>query len=204
MKSNETARKPVIGLIGGIGSGKSFVAEELARRGGFVISGDRLGHAALREPEIHQEVVRRFGTEIVAADGTIDRRQLGTQVFADSAQRRALEEIVHPWIGRRIEEEIDKAGAAADAAFIVLDAAILLEAGWSEVCDRIVFVDAPRDVRLRRLDEQRGWDAKEIEAREAAQMSMTEKKKRADFVVDNSGSAEQTARQVENLLRQVI
>jgi dephospho-CoA kinase len=192
---------PVIGLIGGIGSGKSRIAEVFARHGAKVISGDQLGHEGLRQPEIIARVADRFGTEVLDEQGNVNRRRLGALVFADPAKRRALEELVFPWIERRLEEEIAAAQADPKVKLIVFDAAVLLEAGWNKRCDGVVYVHAPRAVRLARLAGQRGWSAKEVEARENAQMSLTEKVTRADAVVDNSGSPEELEAQVQNLLR---
>ena len=195
-----SARKPVIGLLGGMGSGKSSVAAEFARHGGKVIAADQLGHEALRQPDIMDAVVKHFGADIVMPDSSIDRKKLGAKVFADQAERAALEKLVHPWITRRIEEEIAKADAQDEVRFIVLDAAIMLEAGWNNVCDWLVYIDVPREQRLERLARQRGWSEKEVRARERAQMSLEEKQRRADFTIDNSGSPEQTVRQVAELV----
>jgi dephospho-CoA kinase len=194
--------KPVVGLIGGIGSGKSRVAEAFARHGAFVISGDRLGHEALRQPDIIERVARQFGREVLDEQGKVNRRRLGALVFADPAQLRALEELVFPSIERRFAEEIALGQADAKAVLIVFDAAVLLEAGWNKRCDWVVYVHAPREVRLARLAGQRGWSAKEVAAREKAQMSLTEKVTRADYVVDNSGSAQELESQIISLLRQ--
>jgi dephospho-CoA kinase len=193
--------KPVVGLIGGIGSGKSQVAVALVRHGAYLISGDQLGHEALRQPDIKAQVVQRFGPEIVDEQDNISRRRLGALVFADAGQRRALEELVFPWIERRIGEEIARARTDPNIALIILDAAIMLEAGWSKCCNRLVYVHTPRAVRLARLAGQRGWSAKEVAARENAQMSLTDKVTRADYVVDNSGPPEELERQVKDLLR---
>jgi dephospho-CoA kinase len=125
---------------------------------------------------------------------------MGAVVFADSEERRKLETIVHPYIKRRLAEEVAAAQSDAKVAVIVVDAAIMLEAGWSGACDRIVFVDAPRAVRLQRLAQQRGWTGKELEAREDAQMPLGEKRARSDAVIDNSGAAERVQEQVEQLL----
>src|SRR5689334_1195329 len=97
-----TASPPVVGLIGGMGSGKSLVAEVFCRRGATLISGDQLGHEALRQPEIYSEVVRRWGTGVLEPDGAISRRRLAAIVFGDPKERRALETLVFPWITRRI------------------------------------------------------------------------------------------------------
>jgi dephospho-CoA kinase len=196
-------RKPVIGIIGAPGSGKSSVAAEFAKHGGRIIAGDVLGHEALMQSEIRQQVIEHFGKEIIAVDGSINRKKLGAKVFADVTERRALETLVHPYIERRIAEEIDQANKAVNVAFIVLDAAIMLETGWNNVCDKLVYIDVPRATRLDRLVQQRGWSEKEVAARESAQMSLTDKLSKADFVVDNSGTGEQTAQQVRNLLQEL-
>ena len=193
--------KPVIGLVGGIGSGKSVVAAALARHGGFVIAGDVLGHEALRQPDIRDRVGQRWGREVLHEHGEIDRRRLGAIVFSNAGELQALESLLFPWIERRIGEEIATAEENTHVPFIVLDAAILLEAGWNRVCDRIVFVNTPREERLKRLKDQRGWSEKEVQARENVQMSLNEKQQRADAVLDNAGPPDDVERQVEALLR---
>jgi dephospho-CoA kinase len=191
--------KPVIGLVGGIGSGKSAVAAALVRRGGLLVSGDAAGHEALRQPDIRAAIVRRWGDELLGSDGEIVRRKLGAIVFADAEQRRALEELVHPWIRRRLEEEIAGARADPQVRFVVLDAAIMLEAGWNDVCDVLVFIDAPEEVRRRRVA-ARGWSAEDLAARERAQMPLTRKAQRADHVLRNAGALGELERQVDELL----
>jgi dephospho-CoA kinase len=191
-----------VGLVGGIGSGKSQVAEEFARHGARVVSGDVAGHQALKQPQIKEQIVRRWGPDILDEKGEVRRRELGAIVFADPAQRQALEEIVHPWIKERIRAEVEAARRDPDVPLVVLDAAIMLEAGWNGVCDRLVYIDAPREARLRRIAGQRGWSAQEVEAREGAQMPLTDKAARADHVLDNSASLEHLGRQVRQLLSQ--
>jgi dephospho-CoA kinase len=198
----ESGRKPVIGLIGGIGSGKSRVAAEFARRGARVIAGDQLGHEALRQPDVKARVVECWGPGVFDEGGEVDRRKVAAIVFNDTAQLQALEALVFPWIERRIAEEIARAQQEPAVALILLDAAVLLEAGWNKHCDWIVYVHAPRDVRYARLAAQRGWTAKEVDARASAQWSLTDKVSRADCVVDNSGPLEATSRKVDDLLRQ--
>jgi dephospho-CoA kinase len=192
----------VVGLIGGIGSGKSQVAEEFARHGARVVSGDAAGHQALKQLQIKEQIVRRWGPEILDDNGEVQRRKLGAVVFADPAQRKELEEIVHPWIKERIRAEVEAARRDPGVPLVVLDAAVMLEAGWHGVCDRLVYVDAPREARLRRVAGQRGWSAQEAEAREGAQMPLTDKAARADHVLDNSASLEHLGRQVRELLLQ--
>jgi dephospho-CoA kinase len=197
--------KPVVGLIGGIGSGKSAVADAFARRGAKVIVADALGHEALRQPEVRSRLVARWGPAVLDAAGAVDRRKVAAIVFAKTPRARdelrALESLVFPWIERRAREEIAAARDDPEARLVVLDAAVMLEAGWNKVCDRLVYVDAPREVRLRRLAAGRGWSPKEVEEREAAQLPLTEKATRADDAVDNSGTPEEARRQVDELLR---
>lgn len=192
--------KLAIGLIGGIGSGKSQVARELVKRGGKLISGDELGHEALRQPEVRDRVVKRFGPGILGTDGEIVRPRLGALVFTDPVELAALEAIVHPWIHARLRKEVDSARNDPAVRFVILDAAVMMEAGWHEVCDKILFVDAPEEVRLQRVAERRGWTAAELHAREARQMPLTDKASRADHGIDNSGSLEHLSRQVDALL----
>src|SRR5205085_8224108 len=111
------------------------------------------------------------------------------------------EAMVHPWIKDRIRAEVEAARADASVRWIVLDAAVMLEAGWHDVCDRLVYVEAPREARLRRVAEQRGWTAGEMEARESAQLPLTAKAAHADHTLDNSASLEQLERQVDDLVR---
>ena len=137
---------------------------------------------------------------MLAADGEIDRPRLAAIVFADPTELKALESITHPWIRGCIRTELEAARRDPSVPLIVLDAAIMLEAGWDEVCDRLVFIDAPRSVRLERLARQRGWTEKEVDARERAQLPLTEKVIRADHVLENSASLEHLNRQVDDLL----
>lgn len=191
----------VLGLIGGVGSGKSRVAALLAEHGACLLPGDEAGHEALRQPEIRESVIRSFGTGILDEHGEIVRRRLGAIVFADEKQLRVLETITHPWIKGRLAAQ---AAAARERGcpLIVLDAAVLLEAGWDDLCDVIVYVHAPRAQRIERVRQQRGWGEEELRARERRQRSLTEKVTRADVAVDNSGSPVYLAQQVNGLLRQ--
>jgi dephospho-CoA kinase len=195
-------RKPVIGLIGGIGAGKSTVANVLVRHGGRVVAADPLGHEALEEPEIHGRVAEAFaGRDILTPDGRVDRKKLGRVVFPSPVERSRLEHLVHPYIEDRIREEIGKAFADSAVKFVVLDAAIMLEAGWDDVCDKLIYVDAARPVRLARVQSQRGWTDADLANREAVQMPPEKKKERADAVIDNGGAPEATIAQVDQLLK---
>jgi dephospho-CoA kinase len=193
---------PTLGIIGGIGSGKSVVAGAMQALGGRLIAADQLGHEALKQADIKAQLVERWGEQILDKDGDADRKRIGAIVFADPTERRALEAIVFPYIENRIADEIAAAQSRPDEKFIILDAAIMLEAGWDQQCDHIVFVDAPRAVRLARLKEKRGWDEAELLCREAAQMPLDAKRRRADAVIVNDENPVKVAGQVQRLLLQ--
>lgn len=195
--------KCVIGLIGGIGSGKSQVAAELKRHGAAIINADHLGHQALDQSDVKTQLIDLFGAAIYSAEGSIDRKKVAAIVFSDEDKRRQLESVVFPLIESGIEEQIERANHDPNVRWIVLDAAILLESGWDRRCDVIVYVHAPRSIRLERLISNRGWKEKEVRQRSDAQLSLTDKITRAHFVVDNSGSipelSERVGRMVERL-----
>jgi dephospho-CoA kinase len=198
---------PVLGLLGGASSGKSLVARQFAQLGAYVLDGDRAGHEVLREPEVEQAARRRWGEAIFGPDGRIDRAALAAIVFAPAPdgprELRYLEELTHPRIAERLREEAAAASARSDVPALVLDAAVMLKAGWDQFCDAIVFVDAPREVRRARAA-QRGWDARQFAAREAAQEPVEEKRRRATHVVDNSGTPEAARAQVVRIWAQYV
>ena len=192
--------KPVVGLVGGIGSGKSQVARAFARRGGALVDADPIGHAALEQPEILQQIREAWGQRVLDATGEVDRKKLGAIVFASPVERARLERLVHPWIGKRIREEVARLQADPSVAFVVLDAAVMLEAGWNKVCDRLIYVHAPRAQRLARVASQRGWNEQEFSQREHAQLPLTAKATLADAAVDNTGSPQAVQEQVDLLV----
>jgi dephospho-CoA kinase len=195
-------RKPVIGLVGGIGAGKSTVAAALVKHGGRIVAGDPLGHEALEEPAIRERVADAFsGRDILTEEGKVDRKKLGRVVFPSPVERSRLEHLVHPYIEERIREEIDNAATESAVKFVILDAAIMLEAGWDDVCDKLIYVDTPQPMRLARVQNQRGWSDADLVNREAVQMPSEKKKERADAVINNGGSPEATIAQVDDLVR---
>ncbi len=168
---------PVIGLIGGVGAGKSWVAAEFGRRGATVVDADSLAHELLRNPLVSSEVIRTFGSRVLASDGMVDRKTLGAVVFEDAAARKRLESILHPRI-REFAEQSIACAISEGRPVVVLDAALLLESGWDELCDAIVFVDAPISVRRARVAEHRSWPSSEHVRREHAQAPLEAKSSR--------------------------
>jgi len=197
-----THRLPVLGLIGAIGAGKSTTARAFAERGGFTIDCDRLGHEALALPEVLDPLANRWGSRILLPDGAPNRRAIGGIVFADAEERTFLESVVFPAIGALVRREMAKAAEVPSVRFIVLDAATLLEANWGDACDRIVYVDAPEDVRRRRVLTRSGWDAAELARREAAQLPNDVKIERADAVIRNIGTESDLKDSVDRLLKE--
>jgi dephospho-CoA kinase len=192
--------KPVVGLVGEIGAGKSTVARLLADRGGRVIDADGLGHAALADPAVVAAAVLRWGDGVRRPDGTLDRRAVGKVVFADPAERTALERMVFPLIRERVAREVREAMADPAVRFVVLDAAVMLEAGWNNAADRLVYVSAPREVRLARVAARSGWADADLAAREAAQWHPDRKRAAADAVLVNDGGPDGLTEQVDRLL----
>ncbi|MBA4062826.1 MAG: dephospho-CoA kinase [Isosphaera sp.] len=194
--------KPVIGLVGEIGAGKSTVARLLAARGGRVIDADALGHAALADPAVVTAAVLRWGDGVRRPDGGLDRRAVARVVFADPAERAALEALVFPLIRGRVAGQVRDAMADPAARFVVLDAAVMLEAGWNNATDRLVYVSAPREVRLARVAARSGWADADLAAREAAQWPADRKRAAADAVLVNDAGPSGLTEQVDRLLKE--
>ncbi|MCR4403619.1 MAG: dephospho-CoA kinase [Firmicutes bacterium] len=190
----------IIGLTGGIGSGKSLVASELARRGAFVVDVDRVARALVEpgEPAL-EAIIREFGPKFRRDDGTLDRRALGWLVFSDPEALARLNGIMFPRLREATETEVREA-AARGHSFVVVDAAVLYEAGLDALVDRVIFVTAPEAVRVERIVARDGLSRREALDRVKAQARLEDGLRRADFVVDNSRGTEDVARQVEDIL----
>lgn len=187
---------PVIGVVGGIGSGKSTVAAAFALAGGFVIDADTVGHALLDQRPVRERVVARFGPGVVTRTvdeagvetESIDRQTLGATVFSSPTLLADLETILHPRMRETFQKAIARTVRKGLARAVVLDAAILYEAGWETLCDRVVFVDSPKAIRQARVKASRGWAPEVLEAREAVQGDLERKKATADVVLPNPGN----------------
>jgi dephospho-CoA kinase len=192
----------VIGLVGGIGAGKSQVARAMEDLGFAVIDSDKEAKAALDRPEVRERLVKWWGDRVLEPTGRVDRKRVAEIVFSDPAQRTRLEELVHPLVKLRRSELV--ARAMADGALgVVVDAPLLLEAGVDQECDYVVFVDAPLEVRETRV-RGRGWQAGELARREKAQLPLEEKRRRADITIVNDGSMEVLAGRVRAMLTRLM
>jgi len=188
----------VLGLTGGIAAGKSTVARMFERLGAVVIDADRIAREVIESPEIRDRIRREWGEEFLDPEGRPDRRRIARRAFQDPASLRQLNSWVHPPTLREMERRLEQA-AETGPPLIVIDAPLLLEKDLDRWCDTVVYVEAERSRRALRARAARGWEAEEIARREAAQLPETEKRQRADAVVDNNGSEEETFEQVRRL-----
>jgi dephospho-CoA kinase len=190
----------LVGLTGGIGSGKSTVARMLAARGAVVLDADAFARDAVAAGTPgFRAVVERFGAEVVGPQGELDRGALASIVFADDEARRDLEAIVHPEVRRRLLRAIEAHADADD--ILVIDSPLLVEAGQGGSVQLLVVVTAPEEAQLDRLATGRGMSERDVRARMAAQMPLEEKAAKADVVLDNGGDLLDLERQVERLWR---
>jgi dephospho-CoA kinase len=187
----------LMGLTGGIATGKSTVSAMLAGRGAAVVDADELAREVVLPgtPGL-AAVARRFGPEVLQPDGALDRAALGAIVFADPAARKDLERITHPRITELMQQRI-AAAFARDVPAVVVDIPLLFENGREDMFEGVLLVWAPEAVQLHRLRSREGIDEEEARLRLAAQLPIEEKRSRATWIVDNSGSLEDTRRQVD-------
>lgn len=200
----KSKRKLVIGLAGGIGSGKSTVARLLGEHGVRVIDSDRLNHEELATPPVIEKLVGWFGESVRASDGSIRREALARLVFDDPQARARVEGLLHPRIDRRRQVLIDEGNEDPSVRAIAIDSPLLYEAGLDAACDVVIFVDAPREQRERRVRAQRGWPAEELARREKLQKPLDSKRARADHTVVNDSGLDNLRHRVEELLSELL
>lgn len=178
----------VLGVLGGIGCGKSAVAQSLSNYfQTLILDADKVGHEVLTLPHVREQIRQRFGDEVLTESGAVNRRALAAKVFGTTPEQQLalqdLNSLVHPEIRSQLLQQI--ANVEPGVEVIVLDAAVMLEAHWDGACDAYIFIDTPFETRLKRVM-QRGWNEDELRRREATQLSLDEKRRRADVIIDNS------------------
>jgi dephospho-CoA kinase len=189
----------VIGLTGGIGTGKSEVARIFQELGAVLINADQIGHQAYTpHSEIWQEVVKAFGEEILQPSGEIDRKKLGSIVFADPDQLTRLNQIMHPRMARMVARQVQELGEQG-ADVVVVEAALLFEAGWDSLVGEVWSTESPEDLVIKRLQSRSGLSQEEAKKRIDSQMSAEERKSRSQVVVDNSGDLVDLERVVRSI-----
>ena len=186
----------VIGLTGGIASGKSVVSQMLADRGALIIDADKVGHEAYRRGSgCYDRVAAAFGPDVVGADGEIDRKALGAKVFGSPEQRNKLEGIVWPWMRETMEARLAEIRAQGTPV-VVLEAAVLIEADWVPITDRVWVVTVMPEIARARIIERNGLTPEQADARIAAQLTNAERVARAQVVIENNGTLDELREQV--------
>lgn len=189
----------IVGITGGMGSGKSSFARELEELGAKRIDADRIGHQVIERPEILRDLLAAFGEDMINPAGKLNRRELGRRAFADEVSCTRLNQIVHPPLEKELKVQIDRARNRGRENVVVVDAALIFEWGDLQRFDLIVVVDAKEEVRIERLTRGGMISEAEVRRRMACQMPVGEKTARANWVVDNNGSLQDLRRAAENL-----
>ncbi len=189
----------VIGLTGGIGSGKSTVSQCLAELGAVIIDADKVGHEAFKpNTEAWREVVAAFGRQLITSSGEIDRKKLGEIVFSQPESLSRLNQIMHPRMYDMMKAQIEEYRRQG-VDVVVIEAAILIEANWTSLVDEVWVTVAPEATVLKRLKEQRGLAEEETLARIRSQLSSEERVKHADVVINNDGEPDEVKATVKEL-----
>ncbi len=199
-----SAKPSIIGITGGISSGKSTVARMLASLGAELIDADEMCHRLIADKRINEKIIERFGSAIRDDYGKIDRSKLATIVFRDKTCLDDLCNILHPLVIEQIRSRVIETEKRGRRKAIVIDAALLEESDLSLMCDFILFVNTGKDHRVSRSKICRHWEDGELEKRERFQMSPEDKRKKADYVVDNNYTEDNTFRQVKEFWRLYI
>ncbi|MBC8421585.1 dephospho-CoA kinase [bacterium] len=189
---------PIIGLTGGIGSGKSTVAQIFEKLGCIVANADLNAKEALQSEAVRQQVVDWWGESILDSDGTVSTTKVAAVIFEDEEERKRLEALLHPLAYALQVEQFAQATSSTNA--LIIDAPLLIEAGLDSRCDAIVFVDCSPEIRLKRVEESRGWTIEDLKQRESAQLPLDTKRKKADYIVINEGDLDGLQPQVEQIL----
>ena len=198
------AGKPIIGLVGGIGSGKSFVAKLFAEAGCLVVDSDAQVRDAYRDPKVVETIWGWWGDEVLHKDGSVNRSAIAAKVFADPEQKRRLEGLIHPIVHAARERQMRAAADDLQVVAYAWDTPLLVEAGLSEQCDAIVFIDTPLEQRVARVRARSGWDRAELARREKSQTPLDTKRALANYVVSNTADAASDPSALAGLREQVL
>jgi dephospho-CoA kinase len=195
--------KPIIGIIGGIGSGKSTVAAEFVKLGCKVINADEIAHELLNKNSIKEKIVVLFGRDIIDPKGNINRKRLGEIAFADHNKLMMLNRIIHPLVIERAEEIIEQYKRQNQTKAIVLDMPLLVEIGWAERCSKLIFVDCKEKIRAERAKKM-GFDKNQLKNRENFQISLDKKAALADNTIENNSDFSAMVRQVADIFSNIM
>ena len=190
-------KKIIIGILGGIGSGKTTVAREFERLGCGLIDADRMAHKLLEDEHIKSQILNLFGTDICRKNGQIDRDKLGVRVFENAMNVSKIDAIIHPGVFCRCEEMIEQFNGGSDVRAIVLDMPLLVESGWDKRCDKLVFVQCDEEIRYKRIEKHYLLSGNNIKKRENFQISLDKKADIAQYTVSNNSDLSVLTEQVE-------
>ena len=191
----------VIGLTGGIGSGKSTVSDYLRKKGYYIIDADRMAHdLTVKGSRCLQNLVREFGQDILDDKGELNRKKLGTIVFSDKAKKEKLEELTTKVVVKNIEDQVSDLRKTEKYDIIFLDVPLLFETGLDKCCDFIALVTADEEIRIRRVVERDGISPEQVKMRIRNQMSTEEKRRRSTDIIDNSKGKEELHHNIDQLL----
>ena len=199
-----TRRPVIVGIAGGIGSGKSMVAQMLGSLGAAVIDADAMAHEELNTDEVRKTLVDWWGASVVGSDGKVDRKRIGAIVFDDPAQRSRLETLIHPRIAIRRDTMIEKLSADPKVRMIVMDAPLLYEVGLDRMCDSVIFVESDQAIRAERSEKTRHWVPTELARREKSQMPLDMKRARADHICNNNSDLPTLRQEVKGLYELIL
>ena len=200
----KVVKRPIIGILGGICSGKSTVAAEFAKLGCKVIDADKIAHELLDRKDIKERIVGLFGRAILNSEEKIDSKKLADIVFSDSEKLSSLNKIIHPFVLERAEELIEKYNGQSQVKAIVLDMPLLAEVGWDKRCDKLIFVDCKRELRIERAKKKGVFDENQLKIRENFQISLDNKVSITDNTIDNNSGFSALAKQIAGIFSCII
>jgi dephospho-CoA kinase len=195
--------KPIIGLAGGIGSGKTFIAQLFGRQGCLVINSDEMVHHAYRDTQVKHTLKQWWGQMVFDPTGAIDRSAIARKIFNYPAERTRLERLIHPIVNLHREQLMKSAAQDPAIKAYVWDTPLLFETGLNKLCDAVVFVESSRPCRLERL-RSRGWDEAELARRENSQLPLDKKAEISDYRIVNSADAESLDGQVRDVFSRIL
>jgi dephospho-CoA kinase len=196
--------KPIIGITGGIGSGKSTIARIFGELGCMVISSDEQVREAYDDPAVVRQLRAWWGDQIVDLDGHLNRSKVADIIFNDPGQRSKLEALVHPKVSQLRQRRMEEGSHNTQVKAFIWDTPLLFEAGLSGGCDAIVFVESPLERRLERVKISRGWDEAELRRREKSQWPLDKKREISDYIVGNTADAEYVRGQVKEVFFRIL
>jgi dephospho-CoA kinase len=196
--------KPIIGITGGIGSGKSTVARIFGELGCLVIDADEQVRQAYQDPAVVEQLQQWWGDQVIERPGQLNRRKIADIIFHDPGQKQRLESLLHPIVAALRQQRMIEAVDNPQIAAYIWDTPLLFEAGLRSGCDAIVFVETPFQQRLERVQQARQWDEAELRRREKSQWPLDKKREISDYIIDNTADADHVRGQVSEVFSRIL